>query len=231
MSINELKNLSPRELNKFMSNITAKEIKEMLNNENLGGGLSKYNKDTLVDILLDLIYETNDSGLMDTLKPKKVRKNKKKAKIEESKEDKNFKNIVDEIVKNLLDSSTINCDEYYEEFAKWKEKSRRRREYEDSKPKEFKTPFSFMYFEIHRSLLNSIDKDVLDENIFKGTMESFNKNHKIIDEGVEIIAKHIHRQLVKYYHPDKATGNTEKFRDLQEDWEEFKKEIEYNNNK
>ena len=59
MSINELKKLSPRELNKFMVRVTAKEIEEILNNENIK--ISDYNRDTLIDILLNLIYDDNSN--------------------------------------------------------------------------------------------------------------------------------------------------------------------------
>ena len=73
MSISELKKLSPRELNKFMSNITAKEIKEMLNNENIK--ILDCDRDTLIDILLNLIYDNDNSNMIGRLRLSELIKN------------------------------------------------------------------------------------------------------------------------------------------------------------
>ena len=73
MSINELRKLSPRELNKFMSNITAKEIKEMLNNENIK--ILDCDRDTLIDILLNLIYDNDNSNMIGRLRLSELIKN------------------------------------------------------------------------------------------------------------------------------------------------------------
>lgn len=217
MSINELKKLSPRELNKFMSNITAKEIKEILNNENLGGGLSKYNKDTLVNILLDLIYETNESGLMDTLKPKKVRKSKKKAKIEEGKED-TFLETISKVAKDILENLTVDPEQYYEEYLEQHEEEEERLEvYNDMMKNSVRISFfNSKTFDMLSDKVEEVTKKELIDYIFDEEAD------KVIKKEAFKIGKAIHRQLVKYYHPDKATGDTEKFKNIQADYERFK---------
>lgn len=217
MSINELKKLSPRELNKFMSNITAKEIKEILNNENLGGGLSKYNKDALVDILLDLIYETNESGLMDTLKPKKVRKSKKKAKIGESEED-TFLETISKVAKDILENLTVDPEQYYEEYLEQHEEEEERLEvYNDMMKNSVRISFfNSKTFDMLSDKVEEVTKKELIDYIFDEEAD------KAIKKEAFKIGKAIHRQLVKYYHPDKATGDTEKFKNIQADYERFK---------
>lgn len=219
MSINELKKLSPRELNKFMSNITAKEIKEMLNNENLGGGLSKYNKDTLVDILLDLIYETNDSGLMDTLKPKKARKNKK-AKIKENKKD-TFLETIPKVAKDILKNLVVDPEQYYEEYLEQHEEEEERLEVYNDMMKESvrESFFREKIFDMLIDKTEEITKEDYADYIFNDDVD------RVLSEEASKIGKVIHRQLVKYYHPDKATGDTEKFRNIQADYERFKIQI------
>ena len=220
MSINELKKLSPRELNKFMSKITAKEVKEILNNENLGGGLSKYNKDTLVDILLDLIYETNESGLMDTLKPKKVRKSKNKVKIEENKGS-TFLEAIPKVAKDILKNLTVNPEQYYEEYLEQHEFEEERLEvYNDMIKESVRTSFFIeKIFDMLIDKTEEITKEDYTDYLFDDDVD------KVIKEEASKIGKVIHRQLAKYYHPDKATGDTEKFRNIQEDYERFKIEI------
>ena len=220
MSINELKKLSPRELNKFMSKITAKEVKEILNNENLGGGLSKYNKDTLVDILLDLIYETNESGLMDTLKPKKVRKSKNKVKIEENKGS-TFLEAIPKVAKDILENLTVNPEQYYEEYLEQHEFEEERLEvYNDMIKESVRTSFFIeKIFDMLIDKTEEITKEDYTDYLFDDDVD------KVIKEEASKIGKVIHRQLAKYYHPDKATGDTEKFRNIQEDYERFKIEI------
>lgn len=220
MSINELKKLSPRELNKFMSKITAKEVKEILNNENLGGGLSKYNKDTLVDILLDLIYETNESGLMDTLKPKKVRKSKNKVKIEENKGN-TFLETIPKVAKDILENLTVNPEQYYEEYLEQHEFEEERLEvYNDMIKESVRTSFFIeKIFDMLIDKTEEITKEDYTDYLFDDDVD------KVIKEEASKIGKVIHRQLAKYYHPDKATGDTEKFRNIQEDYERFKIEI------
>lgn len=219
MSINELKKLSPRELNKFMSNITAKEIKEILNNENLGGGLSKYNKDTLVDILLDLIYETNDSGLIDTLKPKKVRKNKK-AKIKENKKD-IFLETIPKVAKDILENLVVDPEQYYEEYLEQHEEEEERLEVYNDMMKESvrESFFREKTFDMLIDKTEEITKEDYADYIFDDDVD------RVLLEEASKIGKAIHRQLVKYYHPDKATGDTEKFRNIQADYERFKIQI------
>lgn len=221
MSINELKKLSSRELNKFMSKITAKEVKEILNNENLGGGLSKYNKDILVDILLDLIYETNESGLMGTLKPKKVKKsNKRKIKIEENKED-TLLETISKVAKDILENLVVDPEQYYEEYLEQHEEENERLE-----------ALGTMGEMMRASFFRNKILDMLTDKIKEVTKKSYidymfddDANEVLVEESLKI-GKVIHRQLAKYYHPDKATGDTEKFKNIQADYERFKVEIE-----
>lgn len=220
MSINELKKLSPRELNKFMSNITAKEIKEILNNENLGGGLSKYNKDTLVDILLDLIYKTNDSGLMDTLKPKKVRKSKKKIKIEENKEE-TVSETMSKVAKDILENLVVDPEQFYEEYLE-------QHEFENERLEAWGTMGEMMRESFFKEKIFNMLTDKVKEITGKRYMDYMfddEANRVLVEESLKI-GKVIHRQLAKYYHPDKATGNTEKFKNIQADYERFKVEVE-----
>lgn len=230
MSINELKKLSPRELNKFMSKITAKEVKEILNNENLGGGLSKYNKDTLVDILLDLIYETNDSGLMDTLKPKKVRKNKKKVEIEGSKKKTRVKEDVflediSKIAKDIVGSLTIDPEQYYEEYLEYDNEESSLEAYGETVENILRIPFfDSKTFDILSDKVEEITGKDLIDYVFEEDV------NKVIKEETFKIGKVVYKQLVKYFHPDKTTGDTEKFKRIQEDWERFKNKNKTNIN-
>lgn len=219
MSINELKKLSPRELNKFMSNITAKEIKEILNNENLGGGLSKYNKDTLVDILLDLIYDTNESGLIDALKPKKTRK-VKKAKIKENKED-TFLETISKVAKDILENLVVDPEQYYEEYLEQHEEENERLEAWGTFGEMMRE--SFFKKKILDMLTGKIKE--ITKKRYMDYMYDDDANRVLVEESLKI-GKEIHRQLAKYYHPDKSTGDTEKFQNIQADYERFKVEIE-----
>ena len=220
MSINELKKLSPRELNKFMSKITAKEVKEILNNENLGGGLSKYNKDTLVDILLDLIYETNESGLMGTLKPKKVKKSNKKIKIKENKED-TLLETISKVAKDILENLVVDPEQYYKEYLEQHEEENERLEAWGTMGEMMRASF------FREKILNMLTDKIREITGKRYIDYAFDDdvNRVLVEESLKI-GKVIHRQLVKYYHPDKSTGDTEKFKNIQSDYERFKVEIE-----
>lgn len=219
MSINELKKLSSRELAKFTSKTTAKEIKEILNNENLGGGLSKYNKDTLVDILLDLIYDTNESGLIDTLKPKKVRKSKK-VKIKENKED-TLLETISKVAKDILENLVVDPEQYYEEYLEQHEEENERLEAWGAMGEMMRE--SFFKKKILDMLTGKIRE--ITKKRYMDYMYDDDANRVLVEESLKI-GKEIHRQLAKYYHPDKSTGNTEKFQNIQADYERFKVEIE-----
>ena len=220
MGINELKKLSPRELNKFMSKITAKEVKEILNNENLGGGLSKYNKDTLVDILLDLIYETNESGLMGTLKPKKVKKSNKKIKIKENKED-TLLETISKVAKDILENLVVDPEQYYKEYLEQHEEENERLEAWGTMGEMMRASF------FREKILNMLTDKIREITGKRYIDYAFDDdvNRVLVEESLKI-GKVIHRQLVKYYHPDKSTGDTEKFKNIQSDYERFKVEIE-----
>ena len=219
MSINELKKLSPRELNKFMSKITAKEVKEILNNENLGGGLSKYNKDTLVDILLDLIYETNESGLMGTLKPKKVKKSNKKIKIKENKED-TLLETISKVAKDILENLVVDPEQYYEEYLEQHEEENERLEVWGNMGENVRV--SFFRKKIYDMLTGKIRE--ITKKRYISYMNDKDASKVLADEAFKI-GKVIYKQLAKYYHPDKSTGDTEKFKNIQADYERFKIEI------
>ena len=219
MSINELKKLSSRELNKFMSNITAKEIKEILNNENLGGGLSKYNKDTLVDILLDLIYDTNESGLIGTLKPKKVRKNKNKIKIKENKED-TLLETISKVAKDVLENLVVDPEQYYEEYLEQHEEENERLEAWGTFGENVRV--SFFRKKIYDMITGKVKE--ITKKRYTSYMNDEDAKKVLADEAFKI-GKVIYKQLAKYYHPDKSTGDTEKFKNIQADYERFKIEI------
>lgn len=81
MTISEIKSMSNRELVKFFSKVNSATLKEVLNNENLGGGISNWKKEMLIDVICDLV-EGIESDLVKKLKPKKVRKVKDSNKLE-----------------------------------------------------------------------------------------------------------------------------------------------------
>lgn len=73
MTISELKSMNEIERTIWIASANSTMLKEVLNNENLGGGISKFKKADLMRVVLELIHGIV-SELTKQLKPKKIRK-------------------------------------------------------------------------------------------------------------------------------------------------------------
>lgn len=152
MTILELRNMTKREYALWFSKAKTSDLKEVLDNENLGGGISKFSKANLISVVMDLV-DNIVSTLTKLLKPKKIRKP-----------------IAEEI-------------KMYREMMK---------------PEN----------QINYYIFSDLNKG----DIFTQAGYFMYKNNKSI-------ARKLYLQLVKYYHPDKETGDSEKFKNIQEAWQ------------
>lgn len=150
MTIDMLKQMTRREYATWFANANAKDLKEVLNNENLGGGISKFTKEMLIEVVMDLV-EGIESELAAQLKPKQVRKPM-------AEEVKMFREM-------------MKPEHYSMSLTYWGKMGR--------------------------------------GTYFEGIYE-------------EERAKYL--KMVKYFHPDKPTGDADKFREIQEAWEMAKEE-------
>lgn len=182
MTISELKSMNRREFALWFAHAKTEDLKEVLKNENLGGGISKFKKADLENVILDLI-----DGIVSEL-TKKLKSNPKprKTKIKKqlAKEEQWYKELLDTPKALRLTSMT---SKNIDEASHW------------------------LYFSVTvYGNGNGIDGFVETENELKKK----------------------YRQMVKYFHPDnKETGNSEKFKIIQEAWEvakeENKNDLEY----
>lgn len=70
MTINQLKAMTKREYGLWFSNAKTSDLKELLNNENKGGGISKFSKANLISVVMDLV-DGVETELTKQLKPKR----------------------------------------------------------------------------------------------------------------------------------------------------------------
>lgn len=97
MTISELKSMNEIERTIWIASANSTMLKEVLNNENLGGGISKFKKADLMRVVLELIHGIV-SELTKQLKPKKIRKAT------------NESRKVREIAKPIVNNSNTNQD-------------------------------------------------------------------------------------------------------------------------
>ena len=151
MTIQQLKEMTKREYAIWFANAKANDLKEVLNNENLGGGISKFTKAMLIEVVMDLV-----EGIATELTSQLKEKTKRKPMAEEVK-------MFREMMK----------PEYYSMSLTYWDKMGR-------------------------------------GTYFEGVYE-------------EERAKYL--KMIKYFHPDKPTGDKEKFREIQEAWEMAKEDF------
>lgn len=159
MTLNQLKEMNRREYALWFANAKANDLKEVLNNENLGGGISKFTKAMLIEVVMDLV-DGVETELTKQLKPKR-----------------SPKEVVEEI-----------------------------RMYKEMMKKSNATDLIFI--DMNRC------GEYTQANYFMSTDEDN--------------AKKKYLRLVKYYHPDKATGDDVKFKNIQAAWETYKLFLESN---
>lgn len=201
MTISEIKSLDRRELANLFSKITSSGLREILNNENLGGGISSWKKEMLIEVIFDLV-DGIKSELVSKLKPKRNRSNNKE-------KDKNVKDKTKYNKYKKENPYKYNTEEYYEwEYNKIDSIMMKKEELESPK-----NLYEEMQKEIHVMINGSFGDRVSQGHFF------VNIQHM---RGLD--AKKTYRKLVKYYHPDNLeTGDNEKFIVVDLAWKEYLK--------
>ena len=118
MTISELKSMNKREFALWFAHAKMDDLKEVLRNENLGGGISKFNKADLENVVLDLV-----DGIVSEL-TKKLKNNPKprktKTKKQLSQEEKWYEELLNSPKASRLTSMTsknIDEDSYWLYFS------------------------------------------------------------------------------------------------------------------
>jgi len=145
MTILELRNMTKRELAIWTAKAKTSDYKQVLDNENLSGGIAKFTKEMLVEVVMDLI-DGVISELTMQLKPKRKRKP-----------------LAEEI-------------------------------------------------KLYREMLKPLYFGCSLKNFMKSGRGSF-------FEGCYDDERKKYLKMVKYFHPDKPTGDEEKFKKIQAAWE------------
>lgn len=151
MTIDMLKEMTRREYATWFANANVNDLKEVLNNENLGGGISKFTKAMLIEVVMDLV-----EGIATELTSQLKEKTKRKPMAEEVK----------------MFREMMKPEHYSMSLTYWGKMGRG------------------TYFE-----------GIYEEERFK------------------------YLKMVKYFHPDKPTGDADKFREIQEAWEMAKEDF------
>ena len=210
MTFNSLRAMSEREKIMFFTKITATKIKEIFKNEKIGG-ISKLKKESLVELLLDLLdgVESNLTKLIKSCKSRKTRQSKK--------EDKE-KNPVD---KNISLSESIRLQNLKE---REKEKELECEQYNAKKE--------------YSSTINA-DENIMYENMLGFAFEKYNEDTDTFETShhlyfmcdndccsnpdwsdIYIKCKSKYRKLAKAFHQDGSTPDNNKFIIVQKAWEE-----------
>lgn len=151
MTIDMLKEMTRREYATWFANANVNDLKEVLNNENLGGGISKFTKAMLIEVVMDLV-----EGITTELTSQLKEKTKRKPVAEEVK----------------MFREMMKPENYSMSLTYWGKMGRG------------------TYF----------------EGIYEEERSKYLK-------------------MVKHFHPDKPTGDADKFREIQEAWEMAKEDF------
>lgn len=205
MTISQLKEMTKREYALWFSKAKASDLKEVLNNANLGGGISKFTKAMLIEVVMDLV-DGIESELTSKLKPKRVTK---KSNSKKTTDKNNNENIQEE-----------NEDKEWEEH--WKEVDKKYKEqknkfYNDCKARNL-CDEEIMYEEM---MLSENKKNLYIFVDFKRAGE-YTQAGYFVHMGNSEKAKKAYYKLSNYFHPDKPTGDTEKFKNISVAWQMYK---------
>lgn len=191
MTISELREMTKREYALWFSKAKATDLKEILNNENLGGGISKFTKAMLIEVVMDLV-DNIETELTSKLKPKRTNKKKTNDKNINGKDKKQEEDKINK--DNVEQSDGIN-----EQQNNNTEKTEEELMFEELMLPRNTQDFTGFYF-------NKSGRTISQSGYF--TISGTKKENR---------AKYL--KLIKYYHPDKATGDEEKFKIIQDAWE------------
>lgn len=101
MTIDELRKMKKREYALWFSKAKSTDLKEVLNNANLGGGISKFTKAMLIEVVMDLV-DGIVTELTSKLKPKKIIKKRTSSKITNNKQKVNKEKSEEELMYDEL---------------------------------------------------------------------------------------------------------------------------------
>ena len=205
MTIDELRKMKKREYALWFSNAKTTDLKEVLNNANLGGGISKFTKAMLIEAVMDLV-DGIETELTSKLKPKRATK-KRISKDIDNKQETN---------KEKTEGETDEWEECFAEADK-KHKEQMNKFYNDCRARNL-CEEEIMYEEMmlpenKQNLYIFIDLDRANEYTQSGYFTYMGNPEK---------AKKAYYKLSNYFHPDKPTGDTEKFKNISLAWQMYK---------
>lgn len=221
MTISQLREMNNREFAMWFANANSNTLKEVLNNENLGGGISKFTKKDLQNVILDLI-EDIVSELTLKLKPKrKTAKRKTTTKKENKSQSTKLKEKETELIQREIELNSKEKEiDKREKLVNEKEKELYSFKMQEN---EVKVQEIIWYEELISTIesipMYSLKSDSKMTHYYYFTPKRWFDTIEEFDKEISNIKKK-YRKMIKYFHPDnKETGDELKFRIIQEAWE------------